>query len=224
MMLDRLKDLGFKYSTISGITFSIMDIMTSQHKQEYIAAGQEKVNKINKQFQRGLITDRERLELVIDIWTKAKEEIQDELQGYAKSYVDNPIFIMMNSKARGSISNFVQLAGMRGLMAKPNGETIEIPILSNFSEGLSVSEFFLSSTSLYSSSLTTVGIIGSVSTSIIGTVGGTIYFSLASPNLEFLSIIGSSPVKNLVISSLDKVLVGSVIVTSPFLKATVTVN
>jgi len=69
-----------------------------------------------------------------------------------------------------------------------------------------------------------VGIIGSVSTSIIGTVGGTIYFSLASPNLEFLSIIGSSPVKNLVISSLDKVLVGSVIVTSPFLKATVTVN
>ena len=144
IFLDKLKDLGFKYSTFSGITIAASDVVVSKNKHAVIEKSNEEIKKVNKQFQRGLITDRERLELVIDIWTKAKEEIQDELQGYAKSYVDNPIFIMMNSKARGSISNFVQLAGMRGLMAKPNGETIEIPILSNFSEGLSVSEFFLS--------------------------------------------------------------------------------
>ena len=144
IFLDKLKDLGFKYSTFSGITIAASDVVVSKNKHAVIEKSNEEIKKVNKQFQRGLITDRERLDLVIDIWSKAKEEIQDELQGYAKSYVDNPIFIMMNSKARGSISNFVQLAGMRGLMAKPNGETIEIPILSNFSEGLSVSEFFLS--------------------------------------------------------------------------------
>mgnify|MGYP004443257655 FL=1 len=144
IFLDKLKDLGFKYSTFSGITIAVSDVVTSKNKDAIIEKSNEEIKKVNKQFQRGLITDRERLELVIDIWTKAKEEIQDELQGYAKSHVDNPIFIMMNSKARGSISNFVQLAGMRGLMAKPNGETIEIPILSSFSDGLSVSEFFLS--------------------------------------------------------------------------------
>ena len=144
IFLDKLKDLGFKYSTYSGITIAASDVVVSKNKDAVIEKSNEEIKKVNKQFQRGLITDRERLELVIDIWTKAKEEIQDELQGYAKAYVDNPIFIMMNSKARGSISNFVQLAGMRGLMAKPNGETIEIPILSNFSDGLSVSEFFLS--------------------------------------------------------------------------------
>ena len=144
IFLDKLKDLGFKYSTFSGITIAVSDVVTSKNKDAIIEKSNEEIKKVNKQFQRGLITDRERLELVIDIWTKAKEEIQDELQGYAKSHVDNPIFIMMNSKARGSISNFVQHAGMRGLMAKPNGETIEIPILSSFSDGLSVSEFFLS--------------------------------------------------------------------------------
>jgi len=144
IFLDKLKDLGFKYSTYSGITIAVSDVITSKNKDAIVEKSNEEIKKVNKQFQRGLITDRERLELVIDIWTKAKEEIQDELQSYAKSYVDNPIFIMMNSKARGSISNFVQLAGMRGLMAKPNGETIEIPILSSFSDGLSVSEFFLS--------------------------------------------------------------------------------
>ena len=144
IFLDKLKDLGFKYSTFSGITIAVSDVVTSKNKKAIIEKSNEAIKKVNKQFQRGLITDRERLELVIDIWTKAKEEIQDELQGYAKEYIDNPIFLMMNSKARGSISNFVQLAGMRGLMAKPNGETIEIPILSSFSDGLSVSEFFLS--------------------------------------------------------------------------------
>ena len=144
IFLDKLKDQGFKYSTYSGITIAYSDIVTSKNKDAIVEKSNAEVKKINKQYQRGLITDKERLDLVIDVWTKAKEEIQDELSEYAKSYEDNPIFIMMNSKARGSISNFVQLAGMRGIMSKPNGDPVEIPILSSFDDGLSVSEFFLS--------------------------------------------------------------------------------
>ena len=146
IMLDKLKDLGFKYSTYSGITIAASDVVTSKQKDAIIAASEEEVKKVNKQYQRGLITDKERFDLVIGIWDKAKKDIEKELESYAKSeeYEDNPIFIMMNSKARGSISNFVQLAGMRGTMAKPNGEPVEIPIKSSFRDGLSVSEFFLS--------------------------------------------------------------------------------
>ena len=146
IMLDKLKDLGFKYSTYSGITISAADVVTSKNKDAIIEASEAEVKKINKQYQRGLITDKERFDLVISIWDKAKKDIEKELESYAKSeeYEDNPIFIMMNSKARGSISNFVQLAGMRGTMAKPNGEPVEIPIKSSFRDGLSVSEFFLS--------------------------------------------------------------------------------
>ncbi len=144
IFLDKLKDQGFKYSTYSGITIAYSDIVTSKHKEEIVDKSNAEVKKINKQYQRGLITDKERLDLVIDVWTKAKKDIEKELSEYAKTYEDNPIFIMMNSKARGSISNFVQLAGMRGIMSKPNGDPVEIPILSSFDDGLSVSEFFLS--------------------------------------------------------------------------------
>ena len=146
IMLDKLKDLGFKYSTYSGITIAASDVVTSKQKDQIIEASEAEVKKINKQYQRGLITDKERFDLVISIWDKAKKDIEKELEAYAKSeeFEDNPIFIMMNSKARGSISNFVQLAGMRGTMAKPNGEPVEIPIKSSFRDGLSVSEFFLS--------------------------------------------------------------------------------
>ena len=146
IMLDKLKDLGFKHSTYAGITISAADVITSKSKDQIIEASEVEVKKINKQYQRGLITDKERFDLVIGIWDKAKKDIEKELESYAKSeeYEDNPIFIMMNSKARGSISNFVQLAGMRGTMAKPNGEPVEIPIKSSFRDGLSVSEFFLS--------------------------------------------------------------------------------
>jgi DNA-directed RNA polymerase subunit beta' len=144
IFLDKLKDQGFKYSTYSGITIAYSDVVASKNKQEVIERGNAEVKKINKQFQRGLITEKERFELVINVWDQAKTEIQKELEVYAKTYEDNPIFIMMNSKARGSISNFVQLAGMRGLMAKPNGQPVEIPITSSFLDGLSVSEFFLS--------------------------------------------------------------------------------
>ena len=146
IMLDKLKDLGFKYSTYSGITIAASDVVTSKNKDKIIEESEAEVKKVNKQYQRGLITDKERFDLVIAIWDKAKKDIEKELESYAKSeeYEDNPIFIMMNSKARGSISNFVQLAGMRGTMAKPNGEPVEIPIKSSFRDGLSVSEFFLS--------------------------------------------------------------------------------
>ena len=146
IMLDKLKDLGFKYSTYAGITISAADVIASKNKDAIIEASEAEVKKVNKQYQRGLITDKERFDLVISIWDKAKKDIEKELDQYAKSeeYEDNPIFIMMNSKARGSISNFVQLAGMRGTMAKPNGEPVEIPIKSSFRDGLSVSEFFLS--------------------------------------------------------------------------------
>ncbi len=144
IMLDKLKDLGFKYSTVAGVTVSIADVVRSDDKHEIIEKAKAKVDKINKQYQRGLITEDERYENVITSWNKATDEIKDELAELSKNNYDNPIFMMMNSGARGSISNFTQLAGMRGLMAKPDGSTVEIPITSSFIEGLSVSEFFLS--------------------------------------------------------------------------------
>ena len=143
-MLDNLKDLGFKYSTISGITVSMADVETSQKKPEIVAEAQKTVDKINKQYKRGLITDEERYNNVISTWNNATDQVKAELEGLSHTDVDNPIFIMMNSKARGNISNFTQVAGMRGIMSKPDGTSVEIPILSNFIEGLSVSEFFLS--------------------------------------------------------------------------------
>ena len=143
-MLDKLKDLGFYYSTIAGITVSMADVETSKNKPKIVAESQKVVDKINKQYKRGLITEEERFVKVIDTWNEAKDRVQAELEEIANSDVDNPIFMMMHSKARGNISNFTQVAGMRGIMAKPSGESVEIPVLSNFKEGLSVSEFFLS--------------------------------------------------------------------------------
>ena len=145
IFLDKLKDLGFKYSTIAGITISAADIIPSKIKNEVIAKGKDLVEKVNKQFKRGMITEEERYNAVIDIWTKANDEIKAELKAMSEKDFDNPLFMMMNSGARGSIEQFRQLAGMRGLMAKPDGSTIEIPVTSNFAEGLTVSEFFLSS-------------------------------------------------------------------------------
>ena len=144
IMLDRLKDLGFKYSTVSGTTVSTHDVATSSSKPKIIEDSKKMVNKINKQYSRGLITEEERYESVINTWYKAKDEVQAELQEIADNSLENPIFMMMKSGARGKISQFVQLSGMRGLMSKPGGRVIEIPVISSFKEGLSVSEFFLS--------------------------------------------------------------------------------
>ena len=141
-MLDRMKDLGYKYSTIAGITVGISDIVVLHEKQEMLDEAHGQVDNVTKQFRRGLITDDERYERVIAIWNAAKDRIQVKLM---ESLDDrNPIFMMSDSGARGNISNFTQLAGMRGLMAAPNGQIMELPITSNFREGLSVLEMFIS--------------------------------------------------------------------------------
>ena len=143
IMLDKLKDLGFKHSTLSGISIGIGDIIESKDKKEILAKATDKVALINKQFKRGLITDKERYENVVKTWNDAKNEIAKELEGIIKNNKENPISMMIESGARGNMSNYNQMAGMRGLMAKPTGESVEIPITSSFTEGASVSEFFL---------------------------------------------------------------------------------
>ena len=143
--LDKMKDLGFKYSTIAGITISAFDVVNIEKKNEIIEASEEKVKKYKAMFRRGLITEEERKTNVIKVWTTAKEDIEAEIKQVMKANATtNHIFMMADSRARGSSSNFTQLAGMRGLMAKPNGESMEIPVKSCFREGMSMSEFFIS--------------------------------------------------------------------------------
>ena len=144
VMLDSIKDLGFKYSTLSGISISIDDIKESPLKKDVIAKANEKVSSITKQFKRGLITDKERYDAVIQTWFDAKSELYADLDKILKSNPDSSITMMIDSKARGSIDQYGQMAGMRGIMLKPNGDYVEIPVLSSFSEGLTVSEFFTS--------------------------------------------------------------------------------
>jgi DNA-directed RNA polymerase subunit beta' (EC 2.7.7.6) len=141
-MLDRMKDLGFHYSTKAGITISIADIVVLPQKQEILDEAQKKVDTVMKQFRRGLITEEERYDRVISIWSAAKDEIQSKLMKNLDRL--NPIFMMSDSGARGNASNFTQLAGMRGLMANPAGRIIELPIKSSFREGLTVLEYFIS--------------------------------------------------------------------------------
>ena len=141
-MLDRMKDLGYKHSTHAGITVGIADISVLDEKQGIIENAHKQVETITKQFRRGLITDDERYERVIAVWNTAKDNIQQKLMESLEA--KNPIFMMSDSGARGNISNFTQLAGMRGLMAAPNGRIMELPIISNFREGLSVLEMFIS--------------------------------------------------------------------------------
>jgi len=142
VMLDLMKDLGFKYSAKAGITVGVADIVVLPEKQVIIDDTEEKVEKVQKQFSRGLITEEERYNAVIELWTKAKDVIQEKLM--ASLHRLNPIFMMSDSGARGNASNFTQLAGMRGLMANPSGEIIELPIKSSFREGLTVLEYFIS--------------------------------------------------------------------------------
>ena len=142
MMLDRMKDLGYKFSTRAGLTVGIADISVADNKKEILEDAHKQVDNISKLFRRGLITDDERYERVIETWNKAKDDIQKALIRTLGSR--NPIFMMSDSGARGNISNFTQLAGMRGLMAAPNGKIMELPVTSNFREGLTVMEMFLS--------------------------------------------------------------------------------
>ncbi len=141
-MLDKMKNLGYNYSTRSGITVGIADISVLENKPEILEAAHDKVDKINATHRRGLITEEERYSNVIDVWQKAKDDIQVDLMKSLDPR--NNIFMMSDSGARGNISNFTQLAGMRGLMAAPSGQIMELPITSNFREGLSVLEMFIS--------------------------------------------------------------------------------
>ena len=142
--LDKLKNLGFNYSTLSGISISIADVVKSEHKNEIIDKSQKVVDTINKQYRRGLITDRERYEKVCEVWNNTTSEVEKELKQKVQTLTDNPIMMMVNSGARGSIGQYNQMAGMRGLLAKPNGDAVEIPVTSSFVDGLSVSEYFIS--------------------------------------------------------------------------------
>ena len=141
-MLDRMKNLGFKYSTRAGLTIGMSDIIVLHNKEEILEEAQGKVDKVLQQFRRGLITEEERYDRVISYWSHAKDVIQDKLMESLDN--QNPIYMMSDSGARGNASNFTQLAGMRGLMANPAGKIIELPIKSSFREGLTVLEYFIS--------------------------------------------------------------------------------
>ncbi len=141
--LDYIKELGYKYSTVGAITTSIFDMQVPEAKKSILDAASNEVIKIEKKFNRGFITDEERYNAVVSVWKKATEDVTEELKKTLEKF--NPIWMMADSGARGSIDQIKQLSGMRGLMTNPNGETLEIPVKSCFREGLTVLEYFTSS-------------------------------------------------------------------------------
>ena len=161
-LLDRLKEIGFKQSTVAGLSFGITDLRIPSSKRALIEEAEKKVERVEKNFDRGLITERERYNQLIDIWSHCREQVTKTLVDTLKAdrrYEDgteapiddksvkpylNPVFLMSDSGARGNVSQLMQAAGMRGLMAKPSGEIIETPIRSNFREGLTILEYFSS--------------------------------------------------------------------------------
>jgi DNA-directed RNA polymerase subunit beta' len=150
-LLDKIKDIGFKYATLAGLSFGINDLKIPERKHEIINQTEKKVSKIAKNYSEGVLTEGERYNQVIDAWTNARVAVTNELMRGLKDDTTedgqpylNPIFLMSDSGARGSVDQIQQLAGMRALMAKPSGEIIETPIKSNFREGLTVLEYFSS--------------------------------------------------------------------------------
>ena len=144
--LDRLKDLGFKVATDAGVSISAADIIIPAEKKDLIAASKNKVKEIQKQFEAGLLTEQERYNKIIDVWTDTNNTVASDMMRMVQSDKSgfNSIHMMADSGARGSAAQIRQLAGMRGLMAKPSGDIIETPIVSNFKEGLNVLEYFIS--------------------------------------------------------------------------------
>ena len=142
-VLDDLKDQGFAYSTVAGITVSIADINIIPGKHELIVEGEKEVAQVQELYDYGFLSNEERHKQIVDIWTDVKTDVEKLMKKMIDEDKNNPIFMMSKSGARGNTSNFVQLCGLRGLMAKPSGETIELPIKTCFREGLSVSEFFI---------------------------------------------------------------------------------
>jgi DNA-directed RNA polymerase subunit beta' len=143
-MLDSLKDIGFKFATIFGITIGMEDIQIPKEKKDMLNRAEKEVAEVYEQYRNGLITNEERYNKIIDIWTAVNEKIADVMMDNLKKDRNgfNPVYMMAHSGARGSKTQIRQLAGMRGLMAKPSGEIIELPITSNFKEGLTVLEYF----------------------------------------------------------------------------------
>lgn len=142
LLLDDLKNIGFRYATISGTTIAISDIEIPPQKATILAEAEKEVDKVDQQHRRGLITEEERYRRVCDIWTQAKDDITEAMLDNLDPF--NPVYMMAISGARGNKSQMSQLAGMRGLMADPSGRILEIPIKSNFREGLNVLEYFIS--------------------------------------------------------------------------------
>ena len=141
-ILDELKRLGFHYATRAGVTVSVWDAVVPEEKGEILDVAQEKVDTIQSQYERGLITNDERHRQVVDVWTHATDEVGDAMAANFDRF--NPIYMMANSGARGNIKQIRQLAGMRGLMANPKGDILDRPIKANFREGLTVLEYFIS--------------------------------------------------------------------------------
>jgi DNA-directed RNA polymerase subunit beta' len=140
--LDNLKNLGFHYATRAGVTIGVEDVTTPPSKAKILDEHEKRAQKVEQQYRKGIITDDERRQELIEIWTQATDEVKDAME--AQFTPTNPIFMMANSGARGNIMQIRQLAGMRGLVANPKGEIIPRPIKSNFREGLSVLEYFIS--------------------------------------------------------------------------------
>ena len=148
-MLDSLKNVGFTYATRSGMSIGIDDLIIPEKKAEFVQEARDEVIKVEGQYQDGAITNGERYNKVIAIWSEVTEKIADEMFGEMEALDKsgrsfNPVYVMADSGARGSKQQIRQLAGMRGLMAKPSGEIIETPITSNFREGLTVLQYFIS--------------------------------------------------------------------------------
>ena len=145
-MLDSIKDVGFKYATLFGATIGITDIIIPEEKKDMIDGANTEVKTILDQYLQGHITQEERYNRVIEVWSKTNEDLTNVLMDKLKLHQDgfNPVYLMADSGARGSRTQIRQLGGMRGLMAKPSGDIIELPIRSNFKEGLSIIEFFIS--------------------------------------------------------------------------------
>ena len=143
VVIDDVKNLGYHYACLAGMTVAISDIIVPEKKQDILAATKKQVNGIERQFSRGLITDEERYNKVIALWTQATDDVTDAMMDNMDAF--NPIFMMADSGARGNKQQMRQLAGMRGLMADPSGKIIDLPITANFREGLTVSDYFISS-------------------------------------------------------------------------------
>ena len=142
-VIDYIKALGFKYSTLAGITFSVADVKVPEAKKDILANADQEVEKVRKQYRRGLITDDERYQSIVNIWEKATNDVSKAME---ENFDDlNPIYMMVKSGARGNMNQLRQIAGMRGLMASTTGKAVEIPIRSCFREGLDALEYFISS-------------------------------------------------------------------------------